>query len=453
MNETMVRVQGGIPLKGNVVISGSKHTALAILGVLPLLRGSVKLMNLPEIRDVQHMLKINESLGVVSSRTGKNEYVFSAEEMSYSEEELWRVSQLRSSILYLGSILLSCGHVLLPTPGGDRLGARPIEGFLRILDVFNIRHELHERGVTAYCDALKGDREFDLFSIIGNNRSALTLMLAYANQGKTKIKNVLVAPEIVHLCQFLQLISQGMAVIEGIGTDTISISSPGLEIIRQKRCPGPDYVIGFDKCEIPFWICASALTMGNITCSAPGQGNISAFMERMRNALLEKAGIPLEILSADQFRINCGQQEYRPKAFDLLSTYHEMDSIAFDACPIFSTILFKAYGNGSFQCYRYGFERIRWAEQLSKIGATVRIKRNVLFVEGCERLLAKGSIVLEGDDIRSASSVLLAALATEGKPLFVKGVEHIERGMEDIVAKLQAVGASIDVPKTETPTS
>lgn len=445
--EAVLRVYGGSSLKGYVNISGSKHTALAILGVLPLLRGSVELINLPGIKDVEHMLRINESLGMVASRLGDNQYFFSVGEIKYSEDELWRASQLRSSILYLGSILIRCGHVLLPIPGGDRLGARPLNEFLYILDSFGIRHDLQNRGVTAYFEKLEGNRDFDLcskmFSLMGNNRSVLALMLAYANKGTTKMKNVLILPEVIHICQFLQLISQGSVTIEGIGTDTITIISPGLDAIHQNICSGKKFVIGPDKCEIPFWICAAALTRGDITCRTSAQDGVVDQMTKMDSYLLQRAGIPLDILGANRFRVNCASEGYRPKAFRLLSTQHELDGVAFDACPLFATVLFQAVGEGSFYCYRYGFERIRWVKQLSEIGALVHIERNVLLTIGCEQLFAKKSLILEGNDIRSASSVLLTALATKGKPLFVRGMKHIERGMENIVAKLLSVGASI----------
>lgn len=133
-----------------------------------------------------------------------------------------------------------------------------------------------------------------------------------------------------------------------------------------------------------------------------------------------------------------------------MSPKHELNGIALDACPALSTLLFKAEGKGSFYCHLFGYDRVRWATQLSDLGAKLHIKKEVLYVEGCEHLFAKESLILDGGDIRGASSVLLAALATEGKPLFVKGVEHIERGMEDTIAKLQSVGASIDVPHTPT---
>lgn len=452
MNETMLRVQGGFPLIGNVSLGGSKHTALAIMGVLPLLRGSVKMVNLPEIRDIEHMLKINESLGVTTSRTAKNEYIFSVEEINFSTKELWRVSELRSSILYLGSIMLNTGYVLLPLPGGDRLGLRPLNQFLYILDAFEIPHDLRLNGIKASFNGLEGNRDFDLcskmFSSTGNNRSALALMLAYANKGTTKMKNVLIVPEIVHLCQFLHLISQGAVVIDGIGTDTLSVTSPGLDAIWQSKCPGSEYIIASDKCEVPFWICTSALTGGNITCHAPKQENISEVIQKMDAGFLQKAGIPLEILAANQFRIDCSLQGYRPKGFDLVSPIYELNGIALDGCPAFSTLLFKAEGKGSFYCSLFGYERVCWATQLSDLGAKLYIKKEMLYVEGCEHLFAKESLILKGGDIRGASSVLLVALATEGKPLFVKGIEYVERGMEDTISKLQSVGASIDVPHT-----
>jgi len=305
---------------------------------------------------------------------------------------------------------------------------------LYILDSFGIGHELQEKGIKAYFDELEGNREFDLcskmFSLMGNNRSALALMLAYVNKGTTRMKNVLILPEIIHICQFLQLISQGSVKIDGIGTDTVTVVSPGIEAIHQNSSSDYEYLISPDKCEIPFWICASALTNGNVTCKTLGQISIVDQMTKMNDFLLRRAGIPMEMIGVNGFRINCAFEGYRPKPFDLLSMQHELDGVALDACPIFATTLFKADGQGSFYCYRYGIERIRWARQFSKIGANIRIKNNALLIEGCEHLFAKESVILEGSDIRSASSVLLVALANEGNPLFVRGLEHIERGIE-----------------------
>ena len=449
MSGNAVKVRGGIPLQGEINISGSKHAALAILGAMPLLRGSVSLSNLPDIRDVEHMLKINESLGVRSLKVGNGEYLFSAGEINFSSQELWRVPQLRSSILYLGSILLNCGHVLLPVPGGDQLGLRPLHEFLHVLDAFNIRHDLQNRGVMAHLDSISGNREFDLcskmFPLMGNNRSALAIMLAYANKGITKMKNVLILPEIIQLCQFLQSISMGSVSMNGIGTDTLEVTSPGLDAIHAgSKCSDKSYVIGPDKCEIPFWICASALTRGNISLLIPGNEEVEKTMMGMKVALLDKAGIPLEVINPNKFRVDCSGENFQLHPFNLLSTQHELSGIAFDACPIFATLLFKTDGVGSFYCYRYGFERIRWARQLVKVGALPHIKKNVLFVEGRDCLSAKESVILDGSDIRSSSSVLLIALATEGNPLVVKGFNHIERGMEDVIAKLQSLGALIE---------
>ncbi len=240
----------------------------------------------------------------------------------------------------------------------------------------------------------------------------------------------------------MQLISGNFIDIRGIGTDTLVIDSPGLDALHSRQLSDQHYIISADKCEVPFWISAAALTGGDITCHVSGVG-VDEQMRRMDRALLQRARIPLEIVDPNQFRINCSEPGYRPTAFHLLSTQHELEGIAFDACPILATMLLKARGKGSFYCYRYGFHRVKWFLQLDKIGAKVHVENNVLLTEGCSKLYANESHMLWGYDIRGASGVLLAVIATEGEQLYVRGVEHIDRGVENIVSKLRMLGAMI----------
>lgn len=446
-------VKGGQPLEGHVTISGSKHSALAVLGTVLLMDGKVTLENFPEISDTYHMLKIIESLGVKVDKIGST-VTLQVGSIHFTNEEMWRVGKLRSSVLFLGSILLRMGAVVLPIPGGDKLGARPMDEFLYVLDSFGVFHqEMPDYIIAEMPDKLTGTRHIDLtsaqFPHMGNNRTVLALMFAWANRGRITLKNAVILPEINEVCYFLEEISEGYVTIDGIGTDTLIINSPGIDAIHSQTVRGA-HLIGPDKCEYAFWVAAASLTKGDITMNYPhANRDFRNTMRWLRAKLLRPAEIPLEVLGYGSYRLNC-RTPHRTRAFILESTAHELHGIAFDATPLYATMLLTAEGTGSFYCFKFGHERVRWVRGLEHIGAQYSIKSDgTLTVHGVERLVSTQPLRLSGDDIRGASAVLLASLATHGYPLQVMGIEHIERGMENPLSKLAQLGACIEVHETQ----
>lgn len=448
-----LQVTGGQPLQGHVTISGSKHSALAVLGTMLLMNGKVTLENFPEISDTHHMLEIIKSLGAKVDKVSSS-VTIEIGDVCYTDEEMWRVGKLRSSVLFLGSILLRTGRVILPVPGGDKLGARPMDEFLYVLDAFGVQYKHSSTEIEAVLPTkLRGHREICLtseaFPHMGNNRTVLALMLAWANRGKTVLTNAVILPEINEVCYFLEEISDGYVTVDGIGTENLIINSPGIDAIHGQSIRGA-HLIGPDKCEYAFWVAAASLTQGDITMNYPhANREIRNNMRWLRAKLLRPAEIPMEVLGFGSYRINCGEG-FRPLAFQLESTAHEPYGIAFDATPLYATMLLTAQGIGSYFCFKFGVERAKWVYGLEKIGVRYEvIFDGTLVVQGVDRLFTREALCLEGGDIRGASAVLLAALATHGKPLEVKGIEHIERGMENPLGKLQSLGAKFHLTESE----
>ena len=439
-------VNGGEPLHGSVTLSGSKHSALAILGVIPIAKGKIELENFPDIYDTYHMVKVIESLGAKVVHTNTN-IKLQVRDISYNENEFWRINKLRSTILFLGSILVRSGYLCLPTPGGDKLGIRSINEFLYVLEKYGIHHNVHDDHIEAKLHStLKGDRDINLCSNIfpemGNNRTVLGLIFAWVNRGKTTLRNSLILPEIVEVCDFLEKISNGNIAIHGIGTDTLVINSPGADIIHQGNVD-VDHTLNPDKCENAFWIAAASLTHGDIIIRNIYESSyIRTSMKLLRNNFLRSANIQMDILGENCYRVFCRKK--RAYSFDLESTAHELSGIAFDASPLFASILLNSMGKGSFYCFKYKHERVKWVIGLEQIGAQYEIKTDgTLIIEGVHQLYAANPVYLNGEDIRGASCVLLASLATLGEPIIFQGLEHVQRGMEKPIIKLQNLGAKI----------
>jgi UDP-N-acetylglucosamine 1-carboxyvinyltransferase len=418
------------------------------------MKGRVTLENFPEISDTYHMLKIIESLGVTVDKVGSS-VTLEVDKVNFSDEEMWRVGKLRSSVLFLGSILIRTGRVVLPIPGGDKLGARPMDEFLYVLENFGVHHHQSSEHIEASLSrSLTGRRKINLtsdqFPQMGNNRTVLALMLAWANRGRTQLKNAVILPEINEVCYFLEEISEGSVTIDGIGTDTLVINSPGIDAIHSQLVRGA-HLIGPDKCEYAFWIAAASLTKGDITLEYPhATREFRNTMRWLRAKLLRPAELSMEVLGYGAYRINCNHGS-RTQAFNLVSTAHELYGIAFDATPLYATMLLTAAGTGSFYCFKFGYERVKWIRGLEAVGANYSIKANgTLIVTGAEKLIAQSPLTFSGDDIRGASAVLLASLATHGYPVRVLGTEHIERGMENPLGKLSTLGACIEVSECET---
>lgn len=445
-----VKVQGGVPLRGNVTLSGSKHSALAILGTILLMKGKANLKNFPDIEDTRQMLSILKSLGVSIEQDQINKYIsLEIDTLKSTNEEMWRASKLRSSILFLGSILISQNNVVLPKPGGDSLGNRPMGEFLYVLSQFGIEYKENANTIEACLkNKLRGQRILDLcspeFKDMGNNRTVLGLMLAWANRGRTIMKNSIILPEIIEICYFLEKMSNGYVTIDGVGTDTLIINSPGIQEIHKNNVCF-EHTIGPDKCEYAFWIAATSLTKGKININNPyADRDYRNTMRWLRAKLLRQANIPMKVLSYGTYEID--STDRRAKSFNLKSTAHELYGIAFDATPLFATILLNSEGLGSYYCFKFKQERVKWIKELHQIGVQFLIKPNgTLLVNGVEKLSTDKSIVLSGTDIRGASCVLLASLATFGEAITVQGIEHVQRGMEDPIEKLLALGSNIQI--------
>jgi len=440
-DDAPIVIDGGIPLIGQVEVSGSKHSILHILGALWLLDGDLVIRNVPNIWDVRYFLEIYKSLGMgysLSSEGLKLEIPSSS--FVYTEEKMELASKIRSSILLLGSLLVRNGYVKFPAPTGDRIGNRPFAEFFAVLEHFGVSYSMQNGSIGARLkDRLVGDRVIDLYSH-GNNRTALAIILAAANSGRTILVNPLPQPEIVELCTFLDSFVCPVNVEFYLnGTIKVIIESEGRVPVK---CGG-SFSVGPDKCELGFWIAVAAMTYGSIEC----QLQSPAFSEELlgplagiRESLLNGFGIEASVISARSFRTDGQKSKLKPVNLIVPHNKELTTGLAIDVCPQFIPLMTLAPGKSHYRDCKYGGSRVTlFLNELRKLGMVVSLCGNTLEIQGKNQL--RGASVT-GGDIRGAASLLIASLGAKGRSE-VSGMFHVNRGYHDIVTKLQELGANI----------
>ena len=435
------RIHGGRPLGGRASIGGSKHSILHILGSILLLNHPIVIHNVPCIRDVLAMLKIYKGMGMKYDLTNDVLSVGSCiEDYTYHEISTSTAPELRSSILLLGSALLANGYVRFPLPQGDPIGVRPHREFTEILDAFSIPNTLTSTHIEASVGGgLHGDRTIDLANW-GNNRTALAIILAAGNVGKTTILRPLPQPEILDLCSFLNRF---------VSRVTISCREVGLEIEilgygTSRRDGERQFRIPPDKCEMGFWIAAATMTRGVIECDV-GLSCLTIDclgpLAGIQSSLLNSIGITAEVTSPSTFLIDARRLKLKPH--DLIVPYDAelTTGLAIDVCLQFIPILAVASGRSTYVDLKYGRCRLLpFLDGLRELGIESHIKGDTLILSGSAKLRPS---VVRGVDIRGAATLLITALGAGGTSL-LSGVEHVERGYSNMKEKLLSLSGRID---------
>jgi UDP-N-acetylglucosamine 1-carboxyvinyltransferase len=408
------------PLKGSISIPGSKNSSLALLAASCLSDGTVTLSNIPEISDMKVVTSIIQNLGASVEKT-KGTYKIDPSGINSAEINPELSSAFRAAYYFIGALLAKHGRVSIGYPGGDNFVSRPIDQHIKGLTALGAHVTYHEDYYTVEASSLTGA---DIFFDVITGGATINVMLAAAlANGRTTLYNAARDPEVVGTAILLNKMG---ARIFGAGTDTIRIQGVS-------RLEGCEHSAISDRLIAGAYLMAAGVTGGELTIEDVIPEHLAACM-----AKLTEMGLKFD-RSDNSIAVSAGK---RIKASRIRTGKYPMFESDFQQ-PI-TALLLKAAGRSTISDRIYP-QRFNHCEQLNRMGADITVKNGVARINSHKQLT--GSWV-HAADIRAGTSLVLAGLMAEGTTR-ITGVEHIERGYEDIVRDFRSLGADISLCSSE----
>ena len=412
---SMITIEGGRPLSGTVGTLGAKNAVLKEIVATLLAPGRHHLTNVPAILDVELMADVLAYTGCRVDR-GRNELHVVVPEELKPEAPLELVRAMRASIIVLGPLLARCGEARVAFPGGDDLGARPIEWHMHGLEQMGASFELVHGELVGRIDGRLKGTEVELpFPSVGATENLL--LAGVLAEGQTVIVNAAREPEIQDLVSFLRKMGADIA---GEGTSLIAIE--GVDAL----VPAAHSVIP-DRLEAGTYAIAGAITGGDVTVTRCNPDHL-----RMELTKLEAAGCEVE--RGDGWLRVRGPE--RASAVDFATLPYP--GFHTDMQPQMVALLSVATGTSVITENLYD-SRYRYVGELARMGADISIEAQHAIIRGVERL--SGCPVI-APDIRAGASLVLAGLVADGETT-VSEPSHIDRGYEDFVGRLTSLGARV----------
>ncbi|MCL4471980.1 MAG: UDP-N-acetylglucosamine 1-carboxyvinyltransferase [Gammaproteobacteria bacterium] len=408
-------IQGGIPLTGEIRISGAKNAALPILCAALLTEGPLQVSNVPHLRDVTTTLELLNQMGAEVSVNDRMEVEIAARKLNNLVAPYELVKTMRASILVLGPMLARFGRARVSLPGGCAIGSRPVDLHIKGLQAMGAEIEIEHGYIEARAKRLKGARIFmDLVTVTGTEN---LLMAATLAEGTTVLENAAREPEVVDLANCL--IAMG-AKIEGAGGDIITVH--GVE-----RLHGAAYRVMPDRIEAGTFLVAAAATGGKIRLKDTRHDILDAVIEKLREAgaAIECSADSISLEMAGPLKsVNVRTAPYPAFPTDMQAQFMALNAVAEGAATVTETI----------------FEnRFMHVQELRRLGAVIEVEGNTAVVRGLPAL--SGATVM-ATDLRASASLVVAGLIAQGETT-VERIYHIDRGYECIEEKLSQLGARI----------
>jgi len=413
--EKHIVIEGNHQLNGDIKIKGAKNAVLKQM-VLPLLAsGKYEINNVPNITDVTYMREVLSYLGIKSSFENSTLIIDSPEDIGI-ETPYELVQKMRASIVILGPLLARKGKAMIAFPGGDQLGPRPVQMHLDALEKMGANFHLEHGVLIGETDGLKGVEINLPYASVGATEN--TLLAAVLAEGKTVIENAAREPEIVDIVKMLKNMG---AQIRGEGTSEITIE--GVASLN----PTNHDVVG-DRVVAGTFIAALASTSGSGSIIGINASTlpmeIKKFQEIGMNINIEENSLTVE--STNKF-----------SAIELSTL--PFPGVATDLQPIFGAALLKAEGTSIITENVYD-QRFQWIPEVQRMGSNIQTGWQHAMIKGVKSL---SGAPVNSTDIRTGASLIVAALQAEGESQ-ITGVDHIDRGYEDIVSSLDSIGAVIE---------
>ena len=409
-------IKGGNALKGEVRISGAKNAAVAILPAVLLSDEPCIVENLPNISDVATILKTMQALGANIKALNKSAVEIDPRHVNSFVVSKKMAEGMRASSYFLGALLGRLGRARVAPPGGCDFGVRPIDQHIKGFEALGAKMSIENGMVDARAQKLSGCSIYlDVVSV----GATINIMLAAVKAaGLTVIENAAREPHIVDLANFLN--SMG-ADIMGAGTSVIKIRGV-------RHLHGTSYSIIPDQIEAGTYMAAAAAAGGDVLITNVTPKHLESII-----AKLQETGA--KITEYDEaVRV---QMNRRPHKCNIKTMPHP--GFPTDMQPQIAVLLSIADGT-SIITEGVWDSRYRYVGELTRMGAQIRVEGRTAIVEGVERLTPAN---IQAYDLRAGAAMLIAALAADGVSE-ITNVQYIERGYEDIIGKLRALGAKID---------
>ena len=408
-------IEGGERLVGDVQVGGAKNAALPALAAALLVEGACTFTNCPRLRDVDTFQALLENLGAQLKWGGNGELKVDTSGIKGVTAPYDLVKTMRASVLVLGPLLVRMGEAEVSLPGGCAIGARPVNLHLNGLKQLGAEIELEHGYIKGRAPKLRGARIYlDITTVTGTENLMMAATLA---EGTTVIENAACEPEVEELAHILTAMG---AEIEGAGTSVLTIR--GVEQLQPVQ-----YAIMPDRIEAGTLMIAAGISRGNVLIKGCRLEHLEAVVRKLR-----EVGVEIEPLE-EEVRI-VGNNKVRSV---------DVKTLPYPGFPTDMQAQFMALmtvANGLSAISETIFEnRFMHVSELRRMGANIRVQGSTAIVTGVPQL--SGAPVM-ATDLRASASLVLAGLAAEGQTVISRAY-HLERGYENLVGKLAALGALV----------
>ena len=410
-------INGGRPLKGEVVIGGAKNAALGILAAAVMTDDSVTIENLPDVSDTNVLIQAIEAIGAKVARIDRNTVSISGRDINTLCVDDVYIRKIRASYYLLGALLGKYKKAEVALPGGCNIGSRPIDQHIKGLRALGAKVEIDNGMIVAEAERLSGAHIY--FDNVSVGATINVMLAACMAEGRTTLENAAKEPHIVDVANFLN--SMG-ANIKGAGTDVIRING-----VRELH--GCEYIIIPDQIEAGTFMCAAAATKGDVII----RNIIPKHLESITAKLIETGASVQE--GMDYVRVR-GAEVSHPTSIKTLpypgfpTDMQSQMAVVLALSDGVSTITESIFEN-----------RFKYVDELVRMGANIKVEGNVAIIHGVKKL--KG-VSVNAPDLRAGAALVIAALAAEGHSE-VHEIKYILRGYENFDSKLRALGAEIEM--------
>ena len=415
-------IKGGTPLTGEVEISGAKNAALGILAAAVMADETVSIDNLPDVSDVNVLIDAISEVGAKVDRTSRHSVEINGKTITSTTADNEYIKKMRASYYLLGALLGKYKKAEVSLPGGCNIGSRPIDQHIKGFKALGADIKIEHGMIKAQADELVGNHIF--FDVVTVGATINVMLAATLAKGNTVMENVAKEPHVVDIANMLN--SMG-ANIKGAGTDVIRIK--GVEKLH-----GSEYSVIPDQIEAGTFMLAAAITKGDV---------------------LVKNVIPkhLEATTAKLYEIGCSVEEYDDAVRVIGNPEITPTNVRTLPYPGFPTdmqpqmAVALALANGTSTITENLFEnRFKYVDELTKMGATIKVEGNIAVIEGINRYTGAEVSAL---DLRAGAALVMAGLAAEGYTA-IDNIHYIKRGYEMFEKKLQKLGAKIEIVDSDS---